>query len=220
MYQQEIFDWNANNLADKMNNLEFRFQILPFKKSLKEDFSEITLWDKPSRNDTDEQKLREKYFYKQAYFYEVGALKNADTKDLMFVPGSIDRILMQSKLYNTTESGEGIYESNTYCLNIEYRYKNATGNEKDKFKQLYSYFPDSDLMEQERTIPAPPPPKKKEKNPFKPQEEEEPEPEPQGPTVETYNIPCLVQFNTWREKEKSQFEPINFLNENLEQISS
>ena len=37
--------------------------------------------------------MREKFYYKQAYFYELGALKNAETKDLMFVPGSIDRIL-------------------------------------------------------------------------------------------------------------------------------
>ena len=44
-------------------------------------------------NDTDEHRLRDKYFYKQAYFYMLEAMQNSDTQDLVFVPGSIDRIL-------------------------------------------------------------------------------------------------------------------------------
>ena len=70
MYQQDIFQWNQDTMAEKMENIEFQYNIVPGKSAN----SSLSLMDKPMSYEKDEIKLREKFFYKQAYHFKSQAL--------------------------------------------------------------------------------------------------------------------------------------------------
>jgi len=59
-------------MADKMGGLEFQFEVFPLPTNHRPGHIQshnMSLVDKPMAFEKDEIKLREKFFYKQAYFY-------------------------------------------------------------------------------------------------------------------------------------------------------
>ena len=70
LYQQDIFEWNRDQIASKMASLEFKFQVLPGNGA----DVPFNFMDKPMSYEKDEIKLREKFFYEQAYFLKTQAL--------------------------------------------------------------------------------------------------------------------------------------------------
>lgn len=121
MYQQDIFDWNSQHVADKMAAIELEFQILPSKQAPK--FQKIDWLDKPMSFEKDEIALRNKYFYKQSYFYRAKALKEQGIEDVLWIENNIDSIVNKSA-QQTQQDRDTVYSSQTYCLNINYRLKN------------------------------------------------------------------------------------------------
>ncbi len=73
MYQQDIFDWNDGDIAEKMNNLEFKYTISPGSRENTSD--SLSFLDKPMSFEKDEIALRNKFYYQEAYFYKSKSLK-------------------------------------------------------------------------------------------------------------------------------------------------
>jgi len=91
IYQQDIYQWNTHNIAAKMSNLEFKYDIFPGKDISKD--NAVTFMDRPLPFEKDEIKLRNKFFYQQAYFYRQKALLNQDIPDILWAEGNLDSIL-------------------------------------------------------------------------------------------------------------------------------
>lgn len=64
-----------------MANLDFKFEILPGKSSN----IDMYFMDKPMSYEKDEIKLRERFFYDQAYFLKVQALTNLNIPAVYWV---------------------------------------------------------------------------------------------------------------------------------------
>lgn len=65
IYQQDIFRWNEKHMAQWMSMLEFQFNIVP--SGPKAGTTDLKFMDKPMAYEKDEIKLRDRFFYKQAY---------------------------------------------------------------------------------------------------------------------------------------------------------
>ena len=77
-----------------MSNLEFKYEIFPGKDISKD--NEVKFMDRPLPFEKDEIKLRNKFFYQQAYFYRQKALLNQDIPDILWAEGNLDSILAQA----------------------------------------------------------------------------------------------------------------------------
>jgi hypothetical protein len=77
-----------------MSNLEFKYEIFPGKDISKD--NDVKLMDKPLPFEKDEIKLRNKFFYQQAYFYRPKALLSQDIPDILWAEGNLDSILAQA----------------------------------------------------------------------------------------------------------------------------
>jgi hypothetical protein len=196
IYQKDIFEWNRLNIADTIANYEFRFDIAP---SPSPGFTELTFLDEPMSFETDEIRLRNRFFYKQAFFYQGAALKNLNISDIFWVEDTIARLQSGPQVNNETDQGhETIYESEHFCLNVEVR-KKGTG----EYNTLHSNNPEDDFITEE--------PKVAESqlidedaiiagnsmvgNPFKHEVEESPQPE----EPQAVQYPCLTKFFLWQE---------------------
>ena len=91
-----------------MENLEFKFEISPSSKDNKE--IPLTFVDKPMAFEKDEIRLRQKFFYKQAYFYKSQALLHQNIQDTIWVEDSIDEILNSAAVETSTDK-EDVYQS-------------------------------------------------------------------------------------------------------------
>ena len=103
----------------------------------------------------DEIRLRQKFYYKQAYFYKSQALNNQNISDVIWVEDSIDGIL-ESAAVETQTDKEEVYQSQLFCLNIYFKEKES----KKDFKLLHS----KDAAEGDDTIEVPVIPTIKPKN--------------------------------------------------------
>ena len=74
-----------------MEKLDFKFEITPSIQSHSK--TPLTFVDKPMAFEKDEIRLRQKFYYKQAYFYKSQALNNQNISDVIWVEDSIDGIL-------------------------------------------------------------------------------------------------------------------------------
>lgn len=96
IYQQDIFQWNTDKIAEKMNNLEFKFEVFraPTSKPVVNPKQwDLDFVDRPMAYEKDEIKLREYFYYQQAYFYKSQALKQQNISDIIWVENTIDTIL-------------------------------------------------------------------------------------------------------------------------------
>ena len=162
----------------------------------------MTLVDRPMSTETDEIKLRQKFYYKQAYFYKSAALFQQGIPDLIWVEDNIDEILNSAALQTHTDK-EDVYESRSYCLNIKYREKASS----QEFSPLHS----KDAQEGDDAIEVPVNSttnhgeattsedikhqieEERLRNPYK---EDTVQEEIVGDNVEYQ--PCLVEFTVWR----------------------
>ena len=104
-----------------MDKYEFQFKIVPGSNSI----MPMTLVDKPMSFKKDEIKLRQQFYYKQAYFYKSGALYEQGISDMIWVGDNIDSILSAAATQTHTDF-EDVYESQSYCMNVDYRQKNQS----------------------------------------------------------------------------------------------
>jgi hypothetical protein len=72
----------------------------------------------------DEIRLRQKFYYKQAFFYKSQALAGQNISDVIWVEDSIDTIL-ESAAVETQTDKEDVYQSQLYCLNIYFKFKDS-----------------------------------------------------------------------------------------------
>ena len=75
-------------MAEKMSNLEFKFQIVPGNRT----GSDLTFMDKPMSYEKDEIRLRERFFYEQAYFLKTQALANENIPAVYWVEDMVQTI--------------------------------------------------------------------------------------------------------------------------------
>jgi hypothetical protein len=80
IYQQDIFRWNEAHMADQMSLLEFQYNIVP--AGPKASTQDLNFKDKPMAYEKDEIKLRDKFFYKQAYHIKTQSLVNQNISDV------------------------------------------------------------------------------------------------------------------------------------------
>jgi hypothetical protein len=99
--------------------------------------------DKPMAAEKDEIALRNKYFYKQSYFYQTKALKSQSISDVLWMESTIDKIIKKSA-QQTQQDKDTVYSSMTYCLNINYRLKDRKNI---TFNELHSGNIDEDKIE-------------------------------------------------------------------------
>ena len=88
LYQQDIYEWNGDQMATKMSNLEFKFQIVPGNRNE----SEMQFMDKPMSYEKDEIRLRERFFYEQAYFLKTQALLDQHIPAVYWVEDMVQTI--------------------------------------------------------------------------------------------------------------------------------
>lgn len=81
--------------------------------------------EKPMAYEKDEIKLRDKFFYKQAYHIKTQALINQNISDVTWEEQNVLKIIGQSANFSKTDR-ENIYHSEMYCLNVNYRIKNPS----------------------------------------------------------------------------------------------
>ena len=196
MYQQDIFVWNQDKMYDKMKNLDFNYQIVPGKTS---DVQHMQFLEKPMTQEKDEIKLREKFWYKQAYFYHGKALLNQNISDVLWVETNLQNILDQAA--SETEVGENsdkVYQSKTYCLNVNYRMKNQP---KSRFQPLHSSNRENDNIEVPYTPPAPEINQEEQRNPYHDKADDLVE------TADSQEQPCLIPFVIWQERDVSVLMP-------------
>lgn len=67
-------------MADQMSLLEFQYNIVP--AGPKASTQDLNFKDKPMAYEKDEIKLRDKFFYKQAYHIKTQALVNQNISDV------------------------------------------------------------------------------------------------------------------------------------------
>lgn len=79
-------------MAEKMENIEFQFNIIPGRPSNQR----MELMDKPMAYEKDEIKLRERFFYKQAYHYKSEALQSQNISDVLWIESTLDNILKEA----------------------------------------------------------------------------------------------------------------------------
>ena len=142
IYQQDIFQWNTDKIAEKMNNLEFKFEVFraPTSKPVVNPKQwDLDFVDRPMAYEKDEIKLREYFYYQQAYFYKSQALKQQNISDIIWVENTIDTILQTAASQSESEK-ENVHSSEQFCLNVYFRPKNS----KEGFSRLRSYQADDD----------------------------------------------------------------------------
>ena len=92
LYQQDIYEWNRDGMAGKMSNLEFKFQIVPGNRT----DSALDFMDKPMSYEKDEIRLRERFFYEQAYFLKTQALINQNIPAVYWVEDMVQTIKQEA----------------------------------------------------------------------------------------------------------------------------
>lgn len=99
LYQQDIYEWNRDQIASKMNNLEFKFQVVPGNGS----DSALAFMNKPMSYEKDEIRLRERFFYEQAYFLKTQALANLNIPAVYWVEDMVQSIKQEAANFTHTE---------------------------------------------------------------------------------------------------------------------
>lgn len=99
LYQQDIYEWNRDQIASKMNNLEFKFQVVPGNGS----DSALAFMNKPMSYEKDEIRLRERFFYEQAYFLKTQALANQNIPAVYWVEDMVQSIKQEAANFTHTE---------------------------------------------------------------------------------------------------------------------
>ena len=82
-------------MAEKMKNLEFQFEMVPSIPPGK--LIDMDLNEKPMAYEKDEIRLREKFYYQQAYFYKGQALHYTNVSDILWENNNIDEILKNAE---------------------------------------------------------------------------------------------------------------------------
>jgi hypothetical protein len=134
IYQQDIYTWNENHMANWMSMLDFQFNIVP--SGPKAQTTDLQFMDKPMAYEKDEIKLHDKYFYKQAYYIKTQALMNQNISDVTWEENNVMNIIANAANLTKTDK-ENIYQSQMYCLNVNYRIKNPGGNT-TQYTELHS----------------------------------------------------------------------------------
>ena len=143
IYQQDIFRWNENHMAQWMSMLDFQYNIVPAGPTKTP--VDFQFKDAPMAYEKDEISLRDKFFYKQAYFIKTQALTDRNISDVTWEEQNVMKIVENAANVTKTDK-ENIYQSTKYCLNVNYKIKNP-GNE-TKFMELHSTDdPNDDVIE-------------------------------------------------------------------------
>lgn len=124
----------------------------------------------------------------------------------------MNHILDEAKVLKKTPTGDTIYESQSFCLNIAYKYKN--NNNTSELFNLHSASPESDyqdVLREKKKVEAIKTVPKHKKNPFGPETPEEEQVVEVEPDVYD-QMACLVPFNIWKEKDVSQIGIVNDVN--------
>lgn len=120
IYQKDIELWNHNGIANVMDNLEFEYSVTPAKDNT---VTKIVHQTKPLAAEKDEIALKNKFFYKQSFFMQSKALEKSKIGSVIWNEENIASIISKAAK-ETQQDLDTIYESQTYCLNINYRFKN------------------------------------------------------------------------------------------------
>lgn len=113
LYQQDIYEWNRDQIATKMSDLEFKFQVVPGNQSE----TNLNFMTKPMSYEKDEIKLRERFFYEQAYFLKTQALINQNIPAVYWVEDMVQSIKEEAANVTRTDLAS-IYSGEQMCLNI------------------------------------------------------------------------------------------------------
>lgn len=103
-----------------MKNLELSYEIIPGMKTS----TDLVFQDQPMAFEKDEIKLRTKFWYKQAFFFKPKALLAQNISDVLWIEDNLNNILSQAANETHTDK-ESVYESQTYCLNVNYKFQNT-----------------------------------------------------------------------------------------------
>lgn len=98
----DIFEWNRQDIASKMAEYEFNFEIVPNEVA---GYTDMPFLDKPMSFEKDEIRLRDKFFYKQAFFFKGAALKNLNISDIFWVEDTIQRLQSGPALEQKVQDG-------------------------------------------------------------------------------------------------------------------